>query len=146
MVIQRASPPVHGCVLFCLFFHLNTTARTSTTTAQPRHVTFCNNMSLRRSARGKRKAVDLAVCITPKKKKALGKAAAKEHGKNVVKQCFTNRKKWRSWKAKTHCLTTVPEIMDVNHLQELKDDVRPLSKGESVLRLLQQDGKKQVHW
>ena len=85
----------------------------------------------------------MAVCITPKKKKALGKAAAKEHGKNVVKKCFTNRKKWRSWKAKTHCLTTVPEIMDVNHLQELKDDVRPLSKGESVLRLLQQDGKKQ---
>jgi len=104
-------------------------------------------MSLRRSARGKRKAVDLAVCITPKKKKALGKAAAKEHGKKVVKQCLKNRNNWAKWNAKgsekPHCLTAVPEIMDVDHLQELKDDVRPLSTGESVLRLLQQDDKKQ---
>jgi hypothetical protein len=71
-----------------IVFNLNTTARTPITTAQPRHVAFCNNMSARR----KRKAVDLAVCISPKKKKASGRAAAQEHGKNVVKHCIKNRK------------------------------------------------------
>ena len=35
------------------------------------------------------------------------------------------------------------EIMADDHLKKLKDDVRPLLKGESVMRLLQQDGVKQ---
>ena len=99
------------------------------------------------SARGKRKAVDLTVCISPKKKKARGKAGAKEHGKNVVKQCLKNRMNWAKWGTKggkkTHGLTAVSEVKDDDHLQKLKDDVRPLLKGESVMRLLQQDGEKQ---
>jgi hypothetical protein len=89
----------------------------------------------------------LTVCISPKKKKARGKAAAKEHGKNVVKQCLKNRMNWAKWGTKgiekTHRLTTVSEVIDDDHLQELKDDVRPLLKGESVMRLLQQDAKEQ---
>jgi hypothetical protein len=44
---------------------------------------------------------------------------------------------------KTHRLTAVSEVIDDDHLQKLKDDVRPLLKGESVMRLLQQDGEKQ---
>ena len=55
-------------------------------------MTFSNNMS----ARGKRKAVDLTVCISPKKKKEpRDKAAAKEHGKNrgKAKKQKTSKKK-----------------------------------------------------
>jgi hypothetical protein len=36
----------------------------------------------------------------------------------------------------------VSEVIDDDHLQELKDDVRPLLKGESVMRLLQQDANR----
>ena len=45
--------------------------------------------------RGKRKAVDLTVCISPKKKTARVKAAAKEHGKNRgrAKKQKTSKKK-----------------------------------------------------
>jgi hypothetical protein len=93
------------------------------------------------SARRKRKAVDLTLCISPKKKKASGKAAAQEHDKNVVKHCIKNRKNWAKWGTKggkkTHGLTAVSEVKDDDHLQKLKDDVRPLLKGESVMRLLQ---------
>jgi hypothetical protein len=130
------SPPKKNTYPCSTCFNLNTTARTSIATAQPRHVTFCNNMPARR----KRKAVDLAVCISRKKKKASGKAAAQEQGKNVVKHCIKNRMNWAKWgtkgSKKTHRMTPVSEIMDDDHLKKLKDDVRPLLKGESVMRLL----------
>jgi hypothetical protein len=54
---------------------------------------------------------------------------------------------WAKWgtkrSKKTHRLAPVSEIMADDHLKKLKDDVRPLLKGESVMRLLQQDGVKQ---
>jgi hypothetical protein len=85
------------------------------------------------SARGKRKAVDLTVCISPKKKKkARGKAAAKEHGKNVVKQCLKNKMNWAKWgtkgSEKTHRMTTVSEVKGDDHLKKLKADVPTLER------------------
>ena len=35
------------------------------------------------------------------------------------------------------------ELSNVNHLKDLGDGVRPLKQGESVMRVLQQDGAKQ---
>jgi hypothetical protein len=40
-------------------------------------------------------------------------------------------------------MKTVSEVIGDDHLQNLKGGVRPLSQGESVMRLLQQDRKKQ---
>jgi hypothetical protein len=119
------------------------------------------------TARGKRKAVDLTVCISPKKKEARDKAAAKEHGKtrgkakkqktskkkatgkaagrkrdySSLKRCMTNRRRW-GFKGgpKTHELLKWSEL-SVNHLKDLKDDVRPLTEGESLMNVLQQDGE-----
>ena len=116
--------------------------------------------------RGKRKAVDLTVCISPKKKTARVKAAAKEHGKNrgkakkqktskkkatgkaagrkrdhsSPKRCMTNRRRW-GFKGgpKTHDVLKWSEL-SVNHLKDLKDDVRPLKEGESLMNVLQQQG------
>ena len=119
--------------------------------------------------RGKRKAVDLTVCISPKKKTARVKAAAKEHGKNrgkakkqktskkkatgkaagrkrdyiTLKNCMRNRGRW-GFKGgpETHDVLKWDEL-SVNHLEDLKDDVRPLKEGESLMNVLQQGGEKE---
>ena len=119
--------------------------------------------------RGKRKAVDPQVCISPKKKTARVKAAAKEHGKNrgkakkqktskkkatgkaagrkrdysSPKHCMRSRSRWgHKGGPKTHDVLKWSEL-SVNHLKDLKDDVRPLKEGESLMNVLQQDREKQ---
>jgi hypothetical protein len=54
-----------------------------------------------------------------------------------------NRTKWGfKGGTETHEVLKWSEL-SVNHLQDLKDDVRPLKQGESLMRVLQQDDVKQ---
>jgi hypothetical protein len=93
--------------------------------------------------RSKREETKGATKQATSKKKATGKAAGRKHDLNSLKHCRRNPTKWGFKDGpKTHEVLKWSEL-SANHLQDLKEDVRPLNRGESLMNVLQQGGVKQ---